>query len=89
MQPEGLASYKLRKEHLSRIYSYEKEAQTFSPTFEKKFKANKKAWNFFILQTPSYQKTIIHWVVTAKQETTRLSRLAKLMEASAQQKRLI
>jgi uncharacterized protein YdeI (YjbR/CyaY-like superfamily) len=46
MKPAGIASFEKRKENKSRIYSYEKEPLKLSPAFEKKFKANKKAWNF-------------------------------------------
>lgn len=88
MKPAGLASFKLRKEHNSKIYSYEKEAQKLPSDFEKKFKANKKAWGFFIIQAPSYQKSIIHWILAAKQETTQLARLDKVITESAEHKRL-
>lgn len=88
MQPAGLASFKLRKEHRSKIYSHEKEAQDLSSDFEKKFKANKKAWDFFITQAPSYQKVIIHWILAAKQETTQLARLDKVIVESAEHRRL-
>ncbi len=88
MQSAGLASFKLRKEHRSKIYSHEKEAQKLPVDFEKKFKANKKAWDFFTTQAPSYQKVIIHWIVTAKQETTQLVRLYKVIAESGEHKRL-
>ncbi|MDP1747119.1 MAG: YdeI/OmpD-associated family protein [Bacteroidota bacterium] len=88
MQPAGLASFKLRKEHNSKIYSYEKEAQKLPPDFEKKFNANKKAWEFFTAQAPSYQKAIIHWIMAAKQETTQFARLNKVIAESAEHKRL-
>jgi len=42
----------LRKEHKSKIYAYEKEAVKLSDDFEKKFKANKKAREFFNLFHP-------------------------------------
>lgn len=79
MQPAGLASFLLRKDHNSKIYSYEKGAQKLPPDFEKKFKANKKAWEFYTKQTPSFQKAIIHWILAAKQETTQLARLDKVI----------
>lgn len=88
MKPAGLASFKLRKEHRSKIYSHEREAQKLPTNFEGKFKANKKAWEFFITQAPSYQKVIIHWIVAAKQETTQLARLNKVIAESAEHNRL-
>ena len=46
------------------------------------------AWDFFKSQAPSYQKMIIHWIMSARQEKTRLARLEKLIEASEKQSRL-
>lgn len=45
-------------------------------------RANEKAWNFFQTQPPSYRKPAIWWVMSAKQEQTRLKRLATLVEDS-------
>ncbi len=82
MHPAGLASFKLRKEHKSKIYAYEKEAVKLSADFEKKFKANKKAWNFFQSLPPSYHRSAIDWVMTAKQEATSIKRLEELIRDS-------
>jgi uncharacterized protein YdeI (YjbR/CyaY-like superfamily) len=82
MQPAGLVSFEKRKEGKSGIYSYEKEATKLAETYEKKFKANKKAWAFFTSLAPSYQKLGIHRVMDAKQEKTQLSRLEKLITES-------
>jgi len=89
MQPEGFASFKMRKEHKSKIYAYEKDPVNLADDFKTKFKVNKKAWDFFTTQAPSYQKTIIHWIMTAKQKTTQLTRLDKVIAESEKQKRLI
>lgn len=83
MTPAGLAAFQKRKESNSRIYAYENEAKTFSGEYEELFKANAAAWSFFNAQAPWYKKTLIHWVVSAKQESTRGSRLATLIEKSA------
>ncbi len=82
MQPAGLASFNLRKEHKSKIYSYEKEPAALSAAFLKKFKANKAAWKYFQSMPPSYQKTVIHHVMSAKQEATRIKRLDELIADS-------
>ena len=88
VHPAGLEAFNKRKEEKSRIYAYESETKKLAPGLEKKFKANKKAWQFFSAQAPSYQKTIIHWIMTAKQETTQLSRVTKVINESELQKRL-
>ena len=82
MQPAGIASYQKRIENKSKIYSFEKEEARLSPEFEKIFKANKIAWQYFQSLAPSYRKTSKHWVTSAKQEATRLKRLHILIKDS-------
>ena len=89
MQPDGLAAYSKRTESRSKIYAYENAPAELSPEFEKLFKANKKAWAFFRDQAPSYQRVVIHRIMTAKQEKTRLSRLEQAIKISEQQERII
>lgn len=82
MYPMGIAAFEKRKEQKSKIYSYENEDIELNPDFDKKLKANKKAYTFFKNMPPSYQKTVIHHIMTAKQEATKLKRLQELIEAS-------
>ncbi len=88
MQPEGLEAFSHRKDKKSVIYSFENDPQRLSQRFENEFKTNSKAWNFFISQAPSYQKTTTHWIMTAKQQATQLSRLGKVIAESEKHKRL-
>ncbi len=89
MLPAGLDIYKKRKEEKSRTASYESPAKKLPAHLEKRFKADKKAWAYFTAQAPSYQKVMIHWIVTAKREATRLARLGKAMASSKEQKRVM
>lgn len=82
IQPSGLAAFKKRVEEKAGIYSFEQEDHKLFPAFEKKFKANKKAWKFFTSKAPWYRRTSIHWVMSAKQEATRLKRLETLITDS-------
>ena len=82
MMTAGHAAFAKRKEEKSAVYAYENEAKKFSVEFEKQFKSNKIAWEFFQKQANWYKKQMINWVMTAKQEATRRSRLKKLMAAS-------
>lgn len=82
MQPAGLASFENRKEDKSKIYSYENEEVKFSSDFEKLFKANKIAWDYFQSLAPSYRKPSTNWVMSAKQEATRIKRLKELIDDS-------
>lgn len=79
MHPAGLAAFKKRKTARIAIYSHEKEIIPLSPKLKKHFSANKSAWNYFQSIAPSYQKASIHWVMSAKQETTQFKRLNSLI----------
>lgn len=86
--PAGYEIYKKRKEIFSEpkgtmAYNYESSVMTLSPEYEKLFKKNKKAWNWFQKSAPSYQKTVVRLVMHAKQEATRLKRLNELINDSA------
>jgi uncharacterized protein YdeI (YjbR/CyaY-like superfamily) len=89
MQPAGMAAFNARKENKSGIYSYEQRSEKLAAPYEKMLRRNKAAWEFFYAQPPSYRKAIGWWVVSAKQEATRLKRLEKLMKESARGKRLL
>lgn len=58
------------------------------PQREAMFRAAVSAWGFFSRQPPSYRQTSIYWVMNAKREETRSSRLTRLIDASAQERRL-
>ena len=88
MKKPGLEVYNNRKDAKSGLYSFENEITSLDKRFEKVFKTSKSAWEFFLKQAPSYRKTRIHWIMSAKQEATRLARLNKLIRASGEHKRL-
>lgn len=89
MMPEGQKAFEWRLENRSGIYSYENIPGDLSPVYKKQFVKNKIAWEYFNKQAPSYKKVIIHWIMSAKQEKTRLSRLEKAIQTSGIQKRLL
>jgi uncharacterized protein YdeI (YjbR/CyaY-like superfamily) len=82
MESQGLAAFEKREESKSKIYAYEIESVKFDGNFEKKFKANKKAWAYFQSLPPSYQKQTIYWVMTAKKIETKVKRLEELIRDS-------
>lgn len=88
MRPAGLAAFQARKHEKSGVYSYENRPRQLAAPYEKKFRANKKAWEFFQSQAPYYQRVACAWVMSAKKEETCLRRLATLIEDSAQERRL-
>jgi uncharacterized protein YdeI (YjbR/CyaY-like superfamily) len=83
MHPAGLESFEKRIESKSKIYSHEKDEVELTQNFKKQFKANKKAWDYFQSLAPSYRKVSTHWVMSAKQEATRIKRLNQLIAESA------
>lgn len=89
MKEAGQKAFDLRSEERSRIYSHEKDPAVLDSEFEKQFKANKTAWEYFNQQAPSYKKVMIHWIMSAKQKKTRVSRLEKTINVSAEQKRML
>jgi len=82
IEKPGLAVFKARDLKKSQQYSYERNNCRFEAAHEKTFKANAKAWEFFRVQAPWYQRTTTWWVISAKREETRLKRLATLIEDS-------
>lgn len=88
MTQSGLEVFNNRKISKSGIYSFENKPAKLNDSFENLFKANESAWEFFINQAPSYQRTIYYWIMSAKQETTQLSRLNKTIIASENQKKI-
>ncbi|RYE21390.1 MAG: bacteriocin-protection protein [Sphingobacteriales bacterium] len=82
MQPAGIEAYNLRKEDKSSIYAHEQGELTMPKDMERKFKANKTAWNNYAAMAPSYRKNVVWWLVTARQEATQQKRLQELIADS-------
>ena len=89
MQPEGFRAFEHRKEARSGIYSYEqKTAARLDDADVKRFRANKKAWEFFQAQPPGYKQLMIWRVISAKKVETRVKRLEVLIAESARGRRV-
>jgi uncharacterized protein YdeI (YjbR/CyaY-like superfamily) len=88
MTDAGLKAYALRKEFRSGIYSYEQRPTELVEPYASQFKKNKAAWKFFQSQPPGYRKMMTWFIVSAKTEETRQKRLARLIDESAQGKRM-
>jgi uncharacterized protein YdeI (YjbR/CyaY-like superfamily) len=89
MQPAGRKAFERRTPEKSGIYSYEnRKNAVLNKSAEKQFRSSHAAWDFFQAQPPSYRQTAIWWVVSAKKEETRQTRLKKLIGNSACGKRL-
>jgi uncharacterized protein YdeI (YjbR/CyaY-like superfamily) len=88
MSPAGLKAFEARMENRSGIYSYEQRKPELDGPYQKRLEQSKTAWEFFYAQSASYRKAAVWWVVSAKKEETRLQRLEKLIEASAEGRRI-
>jgi uncharacterized protein YdeI (YjbR/CyaY-like superfamily) len=87
MAAPGIAAFSARDPRRTGVYSFESSAKTFSASFEKKFRANGKAWEFFSRQPLGYRNKAIFWIMSAKQEETRLRRLDQIISDSEQNRR--
>ena len=80
MHPLGLKTFE-GAESQERKYSFEQRHEShFAKEDERRFRANRAAWDFFQAQPPWYRRTATFWVVSAKKEETRQKRLATLIE---------
>lgn len=82
MTPAGLAAYDRRTLERSGIYAYE-GGGLLSDDQRARLIGNPAAAAFWDIAPPSYRKIAENWVVTAKREETRESRLGQLIEDSA------
>lgn len=88
MQAAGLAAYERRTPERTGIYAFENRPHQLSRAYEKRFRENKKAWEFFEKQPPYYKRLTIFRIMSAKKEETQVRRLEQLIECSANGKRL-
>ncbi len=84
MRPAGLKAFDARTQEKSAIYSYEQgDSVELGDAFERQFRDNRTAWEFFQAQAAWYRKAAIWWVTSAKRDETRQKRLTALIEDSA------
>lgn len=79
MTPAGLAIFEARDRTKDAIYTYERAAAEFEPSFARQLADHPTASRFWELATPSYHRTATAWVMTAKQAKTRESRMTSLV----------
>jgi uncharacterized protein YdeI (YjbR/CyaY-like superfamily) len=88
MRPAGLEAFSKKRENRSGIYSYEQRPAELPESYHSALAAQPRAAGFLAAQPPSYRKLVTWWIVSAKKEETRLSRLEKLVAACHAGKRL-
>jgi uncharacterized protein YdeI (YjbR/CyaY-like superfamily) len=87
MTPEGDRAYEENK-HKSGLYAYEKPLASLTAAEEKQIRKDKMAWAFWERQAPSYRRSVLNWITTAKRLETRAKRLATLIEDCAAERRI-
>jgi uncharacterized protein YdeI (YjbR/CyaY-like superfamily) len=89
MREAGLKAFSCRREEKSKTYSYEQsKTAALEPGEEARFRKAKAAWKFFEAQPRSYRHLVLWRIVSAKRAETREKRLAALITASREQRRL-
>jgi uncharacterized protein YdeI (YjbR/CyaY-like superfamily) len=81
MKKEGLKLFEQRDGKKSNRYSFEQRKNPVLPvSYKNTFISNKNAWTFFSSQPPWYRKASVWWIISAKQEKTKLQRLERLIQ---------
>lgn len=86
VKPLGLEAFKRRDKNKT-SQSIKKNIK-LPDEYEKKIKANKKAWEYLQQLPPSAKRLSIFWVIDAKREETKLKRLDTLIKCSVEGKKI-
>jgi uncharacterized protein YdeI (YjbR/CyaY-like superfamily) len=90
MRPAGIEAYEARSDKKTGVYAFEREVPAeLTPEETQMFMSTVTAWNYFDSSAPSYQTVMTHWIVSAKQPATRARRFAQLMQACAEERRIL
>jgi len=80
----GAAAFAERTEENSGLYSHEREVPEELPEpYLASLRADEAAWRDWRSRPPGYRRQVIHWITSAKRESTRRRRLAALIEDGA------
>lgn len=88
MQPAGIRAFESRDRSKDQGYSYERPTQALPAELVARFEADADAWARWQAETPSYRRTAVHWVLSAKRPDTRERRFAALLADSAAGRRV-
>jgi uncharacterized protein YdeI (YjbR/CyaY-like superfamily) len=88
VKPSGFEAFNKRDEKKTNRYSFEQKEAKLPAVFEKKIKANKKAWKYFQTLPPSAKRVSTWWVISAKREETKLNRLDTLIKCSEEERKI-
>ncbi|MGK9220085.1 YdeI/OmpD-associated family protein [Microbacterium barkeri] len=80
MHPAGIAAFERRTEARTGTYSHENPEAELTAPLQAIVDASPGAVAFLAEATPGYRKAVRHWIMSAKQETTRERRARQLVE---------
>ncbi|GAA0812929.1 YdeI/OmpD-associated family protein [Spirilliplanes yamanashiensis] len=83
MTPAGLAAFARRRPEPAAVRSAEQEPPSLTPSQLALLEGDAEAWAWFSAQPPSYRRAAARWVNSARRDTIRESRLARLIESAA------
>ena len=83
MTDAGRKAFEARTKDKTGVYSFEGDSAELSPEFAKQLASDETAREYFEGRAPSYRRTAVHWVMSAKREETRVKRMRQLIECSA------
>ena len=86
MHPAGLRAFARRDEATAQRAHDARRTAALDAEMERAFRRNERAWTFFQRQPPSYRRLAAFWVVSAKREETRQSRLLTLIDDSTHER---
>lgn len=76
----GAGKAEIRNSELAAFIDVDKKIITLPPDILRVLRQNKKAFNFYEQLSYSNKKEYVLWVLTAKQERTRIERMGKMIE---------
>jgi uncharacterized protein YdeI (YjbR/CyaY-like superfamily) len=87
MRPPGARAF-ARRQVSSAPYSYESRPRDLAPAYANRLRAVPAAWRFHSAQPAGYRRLVAFWVMSAKQEETRLRRLEQVIAHASRGARL-
>jgi uncharacterized protein YdeI (YjbR/CyaY-like superfamily) len=88
MHAAGLAAFKAREKHAKAPYSFEQGPQQLDPAFEKRLRADKRAWSFWESCPPYYKRVVSFYIMSAKRKATRQRRFDTVLRYLAKGERI-
>lgn len=87
MADPGRAAFEARRT-AEGVYSFESKPKALPPAMKRRFQANKKAFAFWSALPPGYRRTMLFWILSAKQAATQEQRLDTLIEYAQRGQRI-